>query len=67
MERVSRRLGSLGCKCESPWLLSLPDAPERVIAATLDSVDTAIDRLNEKQTALQSSKASTADAPFTVE
>ena len=67
MERVSRQIRSLGCKCESPWLLSLPDASERVVAVTVDSVDTAIDRLNEKQTALQSSKTSTADAPFTVE
>ena len=46
--------------------LPLPPLPEqRAIAATLDSVDFAIERARAERAALQSSKASTADALLT--
>ena len=46
--------------------LSLPSlAEQRAIAATLDSVDTAIERVRAERAALQSAKASTADALLT--
>ena len=46
--------------------VGLPPLPEqRAIAATLDSVDAAIERAREERAALQSSKASTADALLT--
>ncbi len=41
------------------------DTEQRAIAATLDSVDAAIERAREERAALQSSKASTADALLT--
>ena len=44
----------------------LPPLPEqRAIAATLDSVDATIERVRAERAALQSSKASTADALLT--
>ena len=49
-------------------LLPLPwpnDAEQEAIASTLDSVDVAIERAREELAALQSSKASTADALLT--
>ena len=46
--------------------MPLPPLPEqRAIAATLDSVDAAIERARAERAALQSSKASTADALLT--
>ena len=42
-----------------------PLAEQRAIASTLDSVDATIERAREERAALQSAKASTADALLT--